>query len=91
MISLPLLTYSFAAPSSQSHSQARKDTQMEFPAEILLNIFSNLQRTDLKAARQVSKTWRVWTSQFLFEDIFVSSAKDNLEIFEAVAGDPLLS
>lgn len=65
--------------------------QMEFPDEILLSIFATLERTDLKASRLVSKIWCECASTFLFDQIYVSSAKEDLEIFEAVAQNPLLS
>ena len=64
---------------------------MHLPNEILLSILGSLYRSDLKSARLVSQAWCVSASIFLFEEIHVSSAKDDLEIFEAIAQNPLLS
>jgi hypothetical protein len=64
---------------------------MQLPNEIYLSIFALLERTDLKTSRIVSKTWCACASTLLFDQIYVSSAREDLEIFEAVAQHPLLS
>lgn len=64
---------------------------MHLPNEIYLSIFALFERTDLKTSRIVSKTWCICASTLLFDQIYVSSAREDLEIFEAVAQHPLLS
>ena len=66
-------------------------TTMSIPNEILLSILAMLDKTDLKMSRLVSRSWCACATQFLFQEIYVSSAKDDLEVFEAVAHNPLLS
>ena len=63
---------------------------MHLPNEILLSLLGYLDGTDLKSSRLVSQAWCACASQYVFEEIYVSSAKDNLEVFEAIAQHPLL-
>ena len=64
---------------------------MYLPNEILLFVLGSLCQSDLKSVRLVSHAWCASASVFLFQEIYVSSAKDNLEAFEAIAQNPLLS
>jgi len=64
---------------------------MHLPNEVLLSILGSLEGADLKTSGLVSRSWCSCASVFLFEEIYVSSAKDNLEAFEAIAQSPLLS
>lgn len=64
---------------------------MNVPTEVLLSICQLLEQPDLKSLRLVSKSTCAIASTFVFRQIYVSSAKEDLEIFEAVARDPLLS
>ncbi|KAL6720069.1 hypothetical protein ACLMJK_001990 [Lecanora helva] len=64
---------------------------MYLPHDILYSIFGTLDGSDLKSTRLVSQTWRACASVFLFREIHVSSAKEDLDIFQKVAQDPLLN
>lgn len=64
---------------------------MDLPNEILLSIFALLERKGLKSSNLVSKIWRECASTILFDQIYVSSVKEDLEVFEAIAEHPLLS
>lgn len=64
---------------------------MNLPKEILLSTLQLLERSDLKSARLVSNPWCVCASTLLFDTIYVSSAKEDLEAFETVTQNPLLS
>ena len=62
-----------------------------YPNEILLSVLKLLDGVDLKSSRLVSQSWCACASVYLFEEIYVSSAEENLKIFEAIAHNHLLS
>ena len=64
---------------------------MQVPREIILSVFERLEKFDLKSSRLVSQLWCACASVYLFEEIYVSSAKDDLEAFEAIWQNPILS
>lgn len=64
---------------------------MDVPREIILGILKLLQKSDLKSARLVSKTWTGFATQLLFDQVYVSPHAENLEVFCAIARHPVLS
>ena len=64
---------------------------MALPNEMFLQIISHLDRSDMKAARLVSKTWYLYSSEFLFDTIYVSTQDEDFTVFKAVAQHPILS
>ena len=72
-------------------SKAYLNHIMWVPREIILSILERLEKVDLKSSRLVSQLWCACASVHLFEEIYVSSAKDDLEAFEAISQNPLLS
>ena len=64
---------------------------MDLPNELLLQILSHLNRSDLKNARLVSRTWSLYSSEYLFDTIYASTQKEDLTVFNAVAQHPVLS
>ena len=64
---------------------------MDLPNEMLLQIISHLARSDLKAARLVSNIWYLYSSEYLFDTIYVSTQDEDFTVFKAVAQHPTLS
>ena len=64
---------------------------MDIPNKIILQIFQLLEKSDLKSARLVKKTWTVVAAKLLFDQVYVSPHSENLEVFTAIAQHPLLS
>ncbi len=64
---------------------------MDIPNEIILQILKSLEKSDLKSARLVSKTWSAFAAELLFDQVYVSVHPDNLEVFKAITQHALLS
>ena len=64
---------------------------MDFPSELMLEFLGYLNNVDLKSARLVCKLWSGCASDHLFAKLFISPHKLNLQVFSAVAHDPMLS
>ena len=64
---------------------------MDIPNEIILQILKSLEKSDLKSARLVSKTWTAFAAELLFDQVYVSVHPDNLEVFKAITQHALLS
>lgn len=54
---------------------------MEVPSEIISEIVRYLPKLDLKATRQVSKSWSRASSRQLFDKIHISPRKEDIEAF----------
>ena len=63
---------------------------MNFPPEVLLEVFRNSGKTELKSARLVCKEWSWCAAEYLFAKLFVSPHKINLETFQLVSQHPIL-
>lgn len=64
---------------------------MYLPNELVVAILESLGRHDLKSARLVCKTWFSYASGLLFDTIYVAPNKVDLELFNAITQDPILS
>ncbi len=64
---------------------------MRLPNEIALDIVSYLNKTQFKSVRLVSKQWCDCGSQYLFDQLYVSPRKEDLDVFESVTQHPILS
>ena len=64
---------------------------MPVPTEVLLSIIKLLPPRDPKSVKLVSSSLKLLASEFLLEDLHISSVKPDLEAFESVAQNPLLS
>lgn len=64
---------------------------MHLPHELVLLVAQYLGRRDLKSARLVAKLWCSCASEFLFTTIYVSANKVDLDAFNAITSDPVLS
>lgn len=64
---------------------------MGLPNEIVLSVMSYLSNTDLKNVRLVSESWSACASEFLFEKIYISSQKEDVDVFTAISKNILLS
>ena len=64
---------------------------MSLPNELVLETLQYLKNLDLKSARLVSKLWSGCATEHLFTKLFISPHKLNLQIFAAVAQDPMLN
>ena len=64
---------------------------MHLPHELVVLVTQNLGRRDLKSARLVSKLWCSCASESLFTTIYVSANKIDLDAFNAITSDPVLS
>ena len=62
---------------------------MHLPNELVLEVVYYLEKRDLKTIRLVSKLWSAYASEFLFDKIYKSLRKEDLESFEAIYNDPL--
>lgn len=63
---------------------------MHIPNELVLAILKYLERSHLKSARLVCKTWSSCASQFLFDQIYVAPNKIDLEVFSEITQHPSL-
>ena len=64
---------------------------MHLPNELVVATLDFLGRSDLKSARLVCKTWSSYASEFLFSKIYVAPNRIDLEVFDAITQDPILS
>ena len=64
---------------------------MYLPLEVIILVHGYLGKRDLKASRLVSKDWSFYASSFLFDRIFISPRKVDLEVFNAITQHPTLS
>ena len=58
---------------------------MQLPRELEWEILKNLDKTDLKAVRLVSKDWSLCALRYLFERIYWSPQDLDLEVFQNIA------
>ena len=65
-------------------------TTMHIPIEIILQALQDLPRTDLKAARLVSKQWSSCATRFLFDVLYISPHKTNINVFQSIVQHPVL-
>ena len=68
-----------------------KRSIMYLPNEILLLVFRYLEKRDLKCSRHISHEWSLCAAKFLFDKVFVSPRKVDLEVFDAVTQHPIIS
>ena len=64
---------------------------MDAPSEIVLSILSYLARPNLKSTRLVSKRWSLCAAEYLFDVIYVSPSKEDVDVFQAITHHPILS
>ena len=64
---------------------------MSIPNELILEILQYLNNANLKRVRLVSKLWSGCASEYLFAKLYISSHELDVQIFTAVARDPMLS
>lgn len=58
------------------------------PNEILLLLFRQLHKQDLKSVRIVCKLWSSLAAELLFDRIFISPHEKNVEVFHNIASRP---
>lgn len=63
---------------------------MHLPNEIILQALEDLSSDDLKAARLVDRQWSSCAAKFLFDTLYVSSHKPNIDVFQGVTQHPEL-
>ena len=64
---------------------------MALPNELMFDICGYLANLDLKACRMVSKSWSANASVYLFRKIYISPRKEDIEVFNLITQDALLS
>ena len=64
---------------------------MDLPNEITLHILKSLDKSGLKSARLVSRSWSVLAAESLFYEVYVSAHREDLDVFNAITQHPLLS
>ena len=64
---------------------------MDVPNEIVLPILSYLAPPDLKSTRLVSKRWSLCAAKCLFDVIYISPSKEDVDVFQAITHHPVLS
>lgn len=57
---------------------------MYLPNEILERALQDLPKADLKAARLVNSQWSLCATQFLFDTLYISPHKTNIDVFQSV-------
>ena len=57
---------------------------MAFPNEIILSVLEPLSKGDLKSIRLVSRSWSKCASVYLFDHVYISVNKEDLDVFKAV-------
>jgi hypothetical protein len=67
-------------------SPSNSSKSIQIPAEILSLIFSYLLRTDVKAARQVCRTFNDGASPYLINVAIAGSQTETLKRLEAIVG-----
>lgn len=63
----------------------------DVPNEILLLVFLQLSKEELKSARLVCKLWSFLPLGFLFDRIYISPHSVNVQVFDSIAAHPLIS
>ena len=63
---------------------------MHVPNEIILQALQDLPRSDLKAARLVNKQWSSCAAEFLFDTLYISPHKTNIDVFQSIVQHPVL-
>lgn len=64
---------------------------MDLPYEIIMNVIQHLDKSDRKSLRFVNETWSSCASESLFDTLYVSPSKEDLDVFEAVTRHPTFS
>ena len=65
-------------------------TNMYIPNEVILQALQDLPNTDLKAARLVSKQCSSCATKYLFDTVYISPYKANIDVFQSVTQHPVL-
>ena len=76
-----------AADSTRSSSKA--DTPY-LPSELKAHVARFLVKSDLKSLRHVSKQWHAMATPLLFDKVYVSPRKKDIQIFSHITNHPLL-
>ena len=63
---------------------------MYLPNEILERTLKDLPKADLKAARLVNSQWSSCANRSLFDTLYISPHKINIDVFQGVAQHPVL-
>ena len=63
---------------------------MHLPNEILERALQDLPKADLKAARLVNSRWSSCAARFLFDTVYISPHKTNIDVFQSVTQHPVL-
>ncbi|KAI4146884.1 MAG: hypothetical protein L6R39_003300 [Caloplaca ligustica] len=61
------------------------------PPEIIGIVAEHLCKSNLKNLRYVSKTWRTVVNPLLFDRVYISPHKQDLDIFEKITSHPVLA
>ena len=64
---------------------------MTLPCELIIETLRYLIKADLKNVRLVSKLWSACATEHLFTKLYISPHQLNIEVFDAVTGNPALS
>ena len=73
-----------------SHSGV-EPTGTLLPTEVFLEIFRYLGKDDLKSVRLVSRSCSHWVSSLIFNTVYISAHKEDLDAFISLATHPHLS
>lgn len=57
---------------------------MALPNELILDVCQHLPKLDLKACRLVSKVWSQFASEYLFDKVYISPRKEDIEVFNLI-------
>lgn len=79
-----------AHPPSNTRAETTFTVLPHLPNETILAIVGQLEFSDLKSARLLSKAWCFCASSILFANLSVSPNKEDLENFEAITQHPQL-
>ena len=63
---------------------------MHLPNEIILQVLEDLPSGGLKAARLVDRQWSSCAAKFLFNTLYISPHKPNIDVFQGVTQHPEL-
>ena len=63
---------------------------MFFPSEVLLEVLRDVSKKDLKAVRLVNKQWSSCTAKYLFDTLWISPHKENIDVFQSLTQHPVL-
>lgn len=63
----------------------------DVPNEILLLIFRQLHKEDLKSIRLVCKLWTWLPVRLLFDRVYISAHSVNIKVFNSIAAHPVIS